>query len=68
MTQARKHWFPSTYFVNLTKASLAQQTEEEVSLVQDGVVLKAGVVLVVNTFEFSDVQVAFTFQLLQLQL
>lgn len=54
--------------MDLTKAAFAQQHEEQVPIVEDGVVVEATLVLVVNPLQFANVQVALTFQLLHFQL
>lgn len=55
-------------FVDLTEAALAKKHEQEVSIVEDWVIVEAALVLVVNPLQLANVQVPLAFQLLHLEL
>lgn len=55
-------------FVDLAEAAFAQQHEEQVPIVEDGVVVEATLVLVVNPLQLANVQVTLALQLLHFQL
>jgi hypothetical protein len=51
-----------------TEATFAQEHEEEVALIEDWVVVEAGLVFVVDPLELTYVQVSFPLQLFHFQL
>ena len=55
-------------FVDFTEATLAEQHEQQVALVEHGVVVEARLVLVVDALQLAYVQVALALQLLHLEL
>ena len=55
-------------FVNLTEAAFTEQHEEQVPIVEDGVIVEATLVLVVNPLQFANVKIALAFQFLHFQL
>ena len=55
-------------FVNLTETALAEQHQKQVPIVEDGVIVESALVLVVNPFQFANVQVTFPFQLFHFEL
>lgn len=55
-------------FVNLTESALAEQHEKKVAIVEDGVIVEATLVLVMNPLQFTNVEVTFAFQLLHFKL
>lgn len=54
--------------VHLAEAAFAQQHQQQIAVVQHRVVVESRLVLVVDALQLPDVQVAFTLQLLHLQL
>ena len=54
--------------MDFAETAFAEQHEQQVPIVEDGVIVEATLVLVVNPLQFADVQVALALQLLHLQL
>lgn len=55
-------------FVYLTEAALSEQHQQQVTLVEHRVVIEPRLVLVVDTFQFSNMQISLSLQLLHFEL
>ena len=51
-------YFEVKGFVDFTETAFAEQHEQQVSIVEDGVIVEATLVFVVNPLQFANVQVA----------
>ena len=54
--------------MDFAETALAEQHEQKVAIVEDGVIVEATLVLVVNPLQFANVKVALAFQFLHFQL
>ena len=54
--------------MDFAETALAEQHEQKVAIIEDGVIVEATLVLVVNPLQFANVKVALAFQFLHFQL
>lgn len=54
--------------MDLTETAFAEQHQKKVPIVEDRMIVEATLILVVNSLQFANVQVAFSFEFLHFQL